>query len=139
MKIFFKIVYSILICIIVFSAWKSFRTLYGIKYDDFSKNAIQDFMLSNNIKLKNSKGVTNVTMEQIIPSGYAYTIYYIDIDNKKQSEQISRKSEITFRDYMFSCGENISERYHNICMTTFYILIFIVVIKSIIIFIHNKK
>lgn len=143
MKKFFRIVSNLLvyllICIIIFSAWESFKGLYNIKYNDFSKNAIHDFILENNIKLKNSRHITNVTMQQIIPSGYAYTIYYIDVNNKKQSEKISRKSETIFKDYMIANSENLGKKYNYVCKIAFYVLICIILLKGFVTRIHNKK
>ena len=110
-----------------------------MKYSDFSKDTIHDFMSRHNIVLKDSKNITNVTMQHVIPSGYTYTIYYVDINNKKQSEKISRKSETTFKDYMIKNGENLGEKYINICKIAFCILIAIIIFKGIIIRIQKKN
>ena len=78
-------------------------------------------------------------MVRVIPSGYRYTIYYIDSDNNKQSEAVSRKSETTFKDYIIKNGENLEKKYSNICRNVFYIFVIVMIIKIIIIYRDNKK
>lgn len=143
MKKVLKIISNVLICllivIIIFFTIKRFNTYYNIEYNDVSKSAIHDFMIRNNVKLKDSKHITNITMIKVIPSGYTYTIYYIDSNNEKQFERISRKSENIFKDYIIQHGENLEQKYSNICKIAFYMLIIIIAIKSIIIYINNSK
>lgn len=143
MSKFFKITSNLLICllifIIIFLTLKRFNGYYDIKYTDFSKSEINNFISEYNIKLKDNKCITNVTMQRVIPSGYAYTIHYIDSNDKKQHEKISRKSETAFKDFMMEYGENLDKKYNSICKITFYILVSIIILKGIIIHIQNKR
>lgn len=73
------VIYS-LIFISIFFWIKAIRDVdYNIEYTDFSKDEIRNFIISNSIKLKDKKRITNVTMQQMIPSGCLYTIYYYGI------------------------------------------------------------
>lgn len=143
MKINFKNMFNILICllifIIIFFEFKRFNSYYNIEYNNDSKDEIQSFIQRNGIKLEALKHITNITMARIIPSGYCYTIYYIDNDNNKQSEAISRKSETTFKDYIIKNGENLEKKYSNIGRNVLYIFVIVMIIKIIIIYRDNKK
>ncbi len=143
MKRFFKIISNLLICslifISIFFGIKSINNYYDIEYTDFSKDEIHNFMTRNSIKLKDKKRITNVTITRLIPSGYGYTIYYIDTNNAKQSERIARKSETTFRDYIIKYGENLEEKYIKISQNAFYMLIIVIISKILIIDIYNRK
>jgi hypothetical protein len=143
MKINFKKISNIFICllilIIIFFGFKRFNSYYNIEYNNDSKVEIQSFLQRNGIKLESAKHITNITMVRVIPSGYRYTIYYIDSDNNKQSESISRKSETTFKDYIITNGENLEKKYSNICMGIIYIFVIVMIIKIIIIYRDSKR
>lgn len=139
LKNIFNILICLLIFIIIFFGFKRFNSYYNIEYDNDSKGEIQSFIQRNEIKLKAVKYITNITMVRVIPSGYRYTIYYIDSDNNKQSEAVSRKSETTFKDYIIKNGENLEKKYSNICRNVFYIFVIVMIIKIIIIYRDNKK
>lgn len=133
------VIYS-LIFISIFFGIKAIRDVdYNIEYTDFSKDEIRNFITSNSIKLKDKKRITNVTMQQMIPSGCLYTIYYIDNNNDKQIEEIARKSETTFRDYIIEYGENLDEKYARISQSAFHMLIIVIIVKFFIIYIYNRK
>lgn len=133
------VIYS-LIFISIFFWVKAIRDVdYNIEYTDFSKDEIRNFITSNSIKLKDKKRITNVTMQQMIPSGCLYTIYYIDNNNDKQIEEIARKSETTFRDYIIEYGENLDEKYARISQSAFHMLIIVIIVKFFIIYIYNRK
>lgn len=68
-----------------------------------------------------------------------YTIYYIDTNNKKQYEKITMKSEQSFKEFIMKYGENLGEKYANICKIAFYMLIFIILLKGIVIRIQNRN
>lgn len=143
MKINLKNIFNILICLLifvmVFFEFKRFNSYYNIEYNNDSKSEIQSFIQRNGIKLKAVNHITNITMVRVIPSGYRYTIYYIDSDNNKQSEAISRKSETTFKDYIIKNGENFEKKYSNICRNVFYIFVIVMIIKIVIIYRDNKR
>ena len=143
MKINLRNMSNIFICllifIIIFFEFKRFNSYYSIEYNNDSKGEIQSFMQRNGIKLESAKHITNITMVRVIPSGYRYTIYYIDSDNNKQSESISRKSETIFKDYIITNGENLEKKYSNICMGVIYIFVIVMIIKIIIVYRDNKR
>ena len=138
-KIASNILIIILICIIIFSIVKLIGPSYTINYEDIPKNELQNFMRRNGIKLKDSKEIIKVTMSVVIPDGRCYTIYYKDVNNKKQSEKICIESHENLKEYIEENGENLEEKYSNIIKHTFYILIIMMIVKGIVTYFYNKK
>ncbi len=140
LKFIYNSLIIILIFIILFFGIKLiFDADYNIEYNNSSKDEIRNFIRFHNIKLIDCTKITNVTMTHIMPNAYLYTIYYIDSTNKKQSEEISLKSDTSLKDYIIANSENIEEKYINICKIVFYILIVMIIIKAIDTYITNKK
>lgn len=121
----------VLIVIILFSSFNSLTSSYSIEYNDSSSTYINDLIIRNNIRLNNKKYIRNVYMCRLLPSGYSYTINYIDNNNHKQSITIERKSETIFKDYIIEYGENITNKYINLCKICFCILFLIIFLKIV--------
>jgi len=143
LKVFIKKATNILICILILISIISFREglkgTYKIKYTDDSKEVISNFISANNVKLKNKVRITNVTMDDLLPYGHRYTIYYIDTNNEKQFEEISRKSDNSLKKYIIQNGEHIGQRYINVSKISMITAICIIIVKAIIVGVKNYK